>query len=154
MELIKDFFTILITIFAYYAEAIRYIYSIVIYNRSYLEFFMIYTAYLFPTVFLFNRIVRDSYLNSLKNITVHIYIFVMTMIPLIIDKEIIFFIDGNVSIDGTKPYFIYFLATLYGIQTLSNRVSTIEIAGRRITDYRDSKKVNYSRFYKKTNNKK
>lgn len=147
MELIKDFLGIFLNIFTYYIEAIRFIFSIVISNQSYLDFFMLYTANIIPVLLMFKRIVSRSLYEVFCNITVHLYVFCMTAFTLMIDKAIILRDINGDTTEIAKVLFIWFIFTLYGVQTLANRISVIEIAGNRIRKNEREFKQN-QKFYK------
>lgn len=147
MEFIKDFLGIFLNIYTYYIEAIRFIFSIIITNRSYLDFFMIYTANIIPVLFMFKRIVNRTFGEVSTNITVHIYVFAMTGFTLMLDKEFVLRDINGDTTETARLLFIWAILTLYGIQTMAHRVSVIEIAGNRIRRNEREFKQN-QKFYK------
>lgn len=74
MDLIKDLYMFFVNIYVIYAEAIRFVFGIFIRNASYLDFFMVYTSFLIPILFLFRRITRGTLSDSFLNISIHIYL--------------------------------------------------------------------------------
>lgn len=128
MEFIKDFLGIFLNIYTYYIEAIKFIYAFIISNKSYLDFFMIYTANIIPVLFMFKRLVSRTFIEVFSNITVHIYVFAMTAFPLISDKELILRDINGDTTEMAKVLFIWFLLTLFGIQSLAHKVSVKAIA--------------------------
>ena len=135
MEFIKDFLGIFLNIYTYYIEAIRFIFGLIISNKSYLDFFMIYTADIIPVLFLFKRIVDRTLFEVFCNITVHIYVFAMTGFTLMLDKEFILRDINGDTTETARLLFIWAILTLYGIQTMAHKVSVRVIARNRAKKY-------------------
>ena len=135
MEFIKDFLGIFLNIYTYYIEAIRFIFVLIISNKSYLDFFMIYTANIIPVLFLFKRIVDRTLFEVFCNITVHIYVFAMTGFTLMLDKEFILRDINGDTTETARLLFIWAILTLYGIQTMAHKVSVRVIARNRAKKY-------------------
>ena len=135
MELIKDFLGIFLNIFTYYIEAIRFIFSIVISNQSYLDFFMLYTANIIPVLLMFKRIVSRSLYEVFCNITVHIYVFAMTGFTLMLDKEFILRDINGDTTESARLLFIWVIFSLFGIQSMAHKVSVRVIARNRAKKY-------------------
>lgn len=135
MEFIKDFLGIFLNIYTYYIEAIRFVFGLIISNKSYLDFFMIYTANIIPVLFLFKRIVDRTLFEVFCNITVHIYVFAMTGFTLMIDKEFILRDINGDTTESAKLLFIWAIFTLFGIQSMAHKVSVRVIARNRAKKY-------------------
>jgi hypothetical protein len=135
MEFIKDFLGIFLNIYTYYIEAIRFVFGLIISNKSYLDFFMIYTANIIPVLFLFKRIVDRTLFEVFCNITVHIYVFAMTGFTLMLDKEFILRDINGDTTETARLLFIWAILTLYGIQTMAHKVSVRVIARNRAKKY-------------------
>lgn len=135
MEFIKDFLGIFLNIYTYYIEAIRFIFGLIISNKSYLDFFMIYTANIIPVLFLFKRIVDRTLFEVFCNITVHIYVFAMTGFTLMIDKEFILRDINGDTTESARLLFIWAIFSLFGIQSMAHKVSVRVIARNRAKKY-------------------
>lgn len=131
MEFIKDFLGIFLNIYTYYIEAIRFVFGLIISNKSYLDFFMIYTADIIPVLFLFKRIVDRTLFEVFCNITVHIYVFAMTGFTLMLDKEFILRDINGDTTETARLLFIWAIFTLFGIQSMAHKVSVRVIARNR-----------------------
>ena len=131
MEFIKDFLGIFLNIYTYYIEAIRFVFGLIISNKSYLDFFMIYTADIIPVLFLFKRIVDRTLFEVFCNITVHIYVFAMTGFTLMLDKEFILRDINGDTTETARSLFIWAIFTLFGIQSMAHKVSVRVIARNR-----------------------
>ena len=135
MEFIKDFLGIFLNIYTYYIEAIRFVFGLIISNKSYLDFFMIYTANIIPVLFLFKRIVDRTLFEVFCNITVHIYVFAMTGFTLMIDKEFILRDINGDTTESARLLFIWAIFSLFGIQSMAHKVSVRVIARNRAKKY-------------------
>lgn len=135
MEFIKDFLGIFLNIYTYYIEAIRFVFGLIISNKSYLDFFMIYTANIIPVLFLFKRIVDRTLFEVFCNITVHIYVFAMTGFTLMLDKEFILRDINGDTTESARLLFIWAIFSLFGIQSMAHKVSVRVIARNRAKKY-------------------
>lgn len=142
MDVFKDLFSFLINIYVYYADFIKVIVSIFFRNVGYIDFFTIYISFFIPVVLLYKRVVRDTFFSVSLNITIHIYLLLMVGFAIMGKHDIIFRDANGDLLDIAKGTFIWFLLTLFGIQTIAHKVSVVETAVDRVNEKNEHKKKN------------
>lgn len=144
MEAIKQILSFFAHILVFYIDLLKSILGVV-FSGDWLDLVTIYTSLYIPVILLFSLLVRRPVRELLTNLTVHIYVLVMSIIVTLLAGEGLVFTKSNGEL--TKNIFltgfIWFL-TVFNMLKLFNRVFIIETAGSRVVDYSERKRRNNS----------
>jgi len=127
MEALQSIFSVFIYLYVSYVDIVKFGFFFLIEDESVAILLSAYTLLFIPIGLLSRAVFRLSFWGTTKNISLHVYVFIMTFIWLLVSKDGLIGTPEVLTMEGRLSLIVFCIA-IYGIMTQRNRVSVIQNA--------------------------